>query len=408
MKKKYNVGAIIFACILGIIIAISYSYIQYKTKSIRIGILHSQTGPMAFIEVPAINTALLAIKEINNRGGVLGKLLEPVLADGKSDPLIFAQEAERLITQEKVAVIFGCVTSASRKAVLPVIEKHNHFLIYPMHYEGLEESKNVLYIGITPSQNILPGITWCFYNKGKKFYLVGTEDMYSRPVNEIAKYHIHALGGTVVGESYVSLDSSDVAHIVKDIITQKPDVILNTITGKSNFYFFKELRSNASINSIASLSVNIADYEFGRMKSVRFINDYVISTYFSSLINMQFDIFIESFSDQYGPFTSTNIPAQNEYAALYMWKDAVKKSNTIDPHIIRGKILAQTALTPLEALAFDKTRNTWQIMFLGKINFDGSVTILWNSKKVMQPFPYPPYGTSLMWNTFVQNIYDHG
>ncbi|MGY8738402.1 MAG: transporter substrate-binding protein, partial [bacterium] len=208
---------------------------------IRVGILHSQSGPMAISERSMVDAELLAIEEINARGGLLGRQLEPVIADGASDWPTFAREAERLINQEHVDIIFGCWTSASRKTVLPVIERNNHLLVYPMAYEGLEQSPNIIYTGTAPNQQIIPALKWSLDNLGPRVFLVGSDYVWPHSINAIMSDVLPALGATLVGEEYVFFGSADVQHAVDTIVRARPDVIISSVVGESNIAFYKAL-----------------------------------------------------------------------------------------------------------------------------------------------------------------------
>ncbi|GGI76902.1 hypothetical protein GCM10007978_13160 [Shewanella hanedai] len=189
-------------CLLffGLLIALVACDTKQDTK-VRIGILHSMTGTMSFSERDLVDVISLAIKEINLDGGLLGKELEPVLADGASDPNKFATEADRLIIENKVAVIFGCWTSSCRKSVKPVIERHHHLMFYPLQYEGLEMSPNIIYTGATPNQQIIPSIHWALENIGKRVYLVGSDYIFPRAANMIIKDQLKSRGITPLGET---------------------------------------------------------------------------------------------------------------------------------------------------------------------------------------------------------------
>ena len=208
---------------------------------IRIGILHSLTGSLALSEKPIIDAELMAIEEINAKGGILKRKIKPIIVDGKSDEQIFAQEAKRLIKDEKVSAIIGCWTSASRKAVKTVVEKYNNLLIYPVSYEGIEDSPNILYVGANQNQQIIPAVLWSYYNLGKRFFFVGSDYIYSRVASDIIKDAIASVGGEFLGEEFILLGSTDVDHMVDAIRAKQPDVIINTIQGESNLAFFNTL-----------------------------------------------------------------------------------------------------------------------------------------------------------------------
>jgi len=155
--------------------------------TIKVGILHSLSGTMAISEVSLKDAELMAIEEINQAGGLLGKKIEPVIEDGASDWPTFAEKAKKLLQNDKVATVFGCWTSASRKAVLPVFEENNGLLWYPVQYEGMESSPNIFYTGAAPNQQIVPAVEWLLENKGKRFFLLGSDYVFPEPQTKLSK-----------------------------------------------------------------------------------------------------------------------------------------------------------------------------------------------------------------------------
>ena len=234
---------------------------------IRVGILHSQTGAMEISEKSMIDAEVLALEEINANGGFHGRRVEWVNADGRSDWPTFAREAERLIDQEKVSVIFGCWTSASRKSVKAVVEQKSHLLFYPMAYEGLEQSPSIVYTGAAPNQQVIPAVSWCHeVLKARKFFLVGSDYVWPRCVNEIVKDQLKALGAECVGQSYIILGSTEVAASVEAIQKAKPDVIISTVVGDSNGPFFQRLQTAGILpDRIPVISFSIAEDELRKL-----------------------------------------------------------------------------------------------------------------------------------------------
>ncbi|MCU0756531.1 MAG: transporter substrate-binding protein, partial [Xanthomonadales bacterium] len=200
----------IWAGLVGVVIALLVWQAGRPAEPIRVGVLHSRTGTMAISEQPVIDATLLAIEQINARGGVLGRPIEPVVVDGASDWPTFRRAAERLIQTEQVATVFGCWTSASRKTVLPIFEKHDHLLIYPVQYEGLEQSPNIVYTGAAPNQQITPAVRWSLAQPGwgRRVYLVGSDYVFPRTAGAIIRAQVLALGGEIVGERYLPLGST--------------------------------------------------------------------------------------------------------------------------------------------------------------------------------------------------------
>lgn len=309
---KTKILLLITAFGLGIsIFLLAHSQIQASNQVIKVGILHSLSGTMAISEKSVVNSTLLAIEEINSQGGVLGKKIQPIIVDGKSNWVTFAQEAERLINKEKVVTVFGCWTSASRKTVKPVFEKYNHLLIYPVQYEGLEESPNIVYTGAAPNQQIIPAVKWSFDNLGKRFFLVGSDYVFPRTANEIIKDQVTALRGEILGEEYILLGSADVEGVVKKISETQPDVILNTINGDTNIAFFKALRkAGITPEQIPTISFSIAEEELRSLPKEDVVGDYAVWNYFQSVDDADNQRFVKQFQKKYGQNRVTSDPIE--------------------------------------------------------------------------------------------------
>ena len=205
---------------------------------IRVGVLHSLTGTMAQSESPVVDALLLAINQTNQAGGLLGRRVEPIILDGKSDWPTFAAQAEKLLLEDKVSTVFGCWTSASRKTVLPMFEEHNNLLIYPVQYEGIEESPNIIYTGAAPNQQILPAVRWAFETQNaRKFFFIGSDYVFPRVACEIITDQIQELGGEITGQVFVPLEATDFNSVMTQVEKTKPDVILSCINGAQQHRF---------------------------------------------------------------------------------------------------------------------------------------------------------------------------
>ena len=209
--------------------------------TVKVGVLQSLSGTMAISEVPLEDAELLAIDQINAAGGVLGKQIVPVVEDGASDPSTFAQKATKLIEDDKVVTVFGGWTSSSRKAMLPVFQRLNNLLWYPVQFEGNECSPNIMYSGAQPNQQALPALTWAEQKGYKSYFLLGSDYVYPRTANLILKKHIAHDGLKLAGEEYVPLGGSDFSSIIAEIQQSKPDIIINTLNGDFNVSFFKQM-----------------------------------------------------------------------------------------------------------------------------------------------------------------------
>ncbi len=375
---------------------------------IRVGILHSLTGTMAISEKPVVDSTLMAIDEINQQGGILGRKVEPIVVDGHSDWPTFANEAERLILEEKVSTVFGCWTSASRKTVKPVFEKLNHLLFYPVQYEGLEQSKNIIYTGAAPNQQIIPAIKWCFDNLGKKFFLVGSDYVFPRTANEIIKDILNVLEGEIVGEEYILLGSDDVDAVVKRIIEVQPDVILNTINGDSNIHFFRKLSEKGiSPDKIPTMSFSIAEDELRELGVEYMVGNYASWNYFQCLETEENKGFVERFKKKYGRHRVTDDPMEAGYFGVYLWAQAVREAGTDNVNKVRRTIRNQSYSAPEGMVYVDsKNNHVWKTVRIGRIKEDGQFDILWSSEKPVRPVPYPAYRSKSQWNNFLLNLFE--
>ena len=406
MKKKiYIVLAIIIFCILALLTYYIIKNKSYRSETIKVGILHSLTGNLAISERPVADATLLAIKEINAAGGILGKYIEAILVDGKSDEHIFKQEAERLITQEHVAAIFGCWTSPSRIMVKEVVEKYNSLLFYPVQFEGLENSPNIVYTSNTPNQQFIPGVAWCMQHLGKKFFLVGSD----RLVHEILKDIITAYNGTVVGEEYLALGDTNVNSIIEKIINTKPDVILNNIEGEPNITFFNELRKHGiTPEKIPTMSFSISEPELKLFKTNSMTGDYATWSYFESIDNVENKNFIKKIQTAYGNDHGTSDAMEAAYYSVYLWKQAVEQARSIKTNVVIPALANQAFNAPQGLIHIaDTSLQTWQFARVGKIRSDKQFTIVWSSEKAIKPMPYPPTRTIAEWNTLRAELETH-
>ena len=383
---------IVITIIIILILIICFGYLLNKNSyfelfspgvPIKVGILHSLSGTMAISESPVVDATLLAIEEINNNGGLLGRQIVSIVVDGQSDSLTFAKEAEKLIVIDKVSAVFGCWTSASRKTVKPIFERYRHLLFYPVQYEGLEESDNVIYTGAAPNQQLTPAVEWCINNIGKKIFLVGSDYIFPKVGNEIIKDKINVLGGEIVGEEYLLLGSNNVKSIIDKIAETDPDVILNTINGDSNTAFFNELH-NAGITSekIPVMSFSIGESELKDMGLVNMIGNYACWNYFQSINTDENKIFVEKFKNKFGQERVISDPMEAAYIGVYLWAQAVKKAGIVNIKEVRKALKTQRFMAPEGVVYLDPNNNhIWKTVRIGRIREDGQFNILWTSEK---------------------------
>ncbi|MGL5879798.1 MAG: urea ABC transporter substrate-binding protein [Xenococcaceae cyanobacterium] len=362
--------------------------------TIKVGILHSLSGTMAISETTVVEAEKLAIKEINEAGGVLGKKIEPIVEDGASDWDIFKEKAEKLIDQDKVVTIFGCWTSASRKAVLDVFESKNHMLWYPVQYEGQECSKNVFYTGAAPNQQIEPAVDWLLKNKGKNFFLVGSDYVFPRTANTIIKEQLKAKGGKTVGEDYLPLGNTEVTAIITKIRQALPQggVIFNTLNGDSNVAFFKQLKgAGLTPDKYPVMSVSIAEEEVRQIGADYLVGHYASWNYFQSVDTPENKKFVEAFKKEYGADRVTNDPMEAAYIMVYLWKQAVEQAKTTDLEAVRTAAIGQKLAAPEGLVTMDASHHIYKTVRIGEVQPDGQFKIVFASDKPVQPLPWNQY-----------------
>ncbi len=390
--------------------ALNYAAAQPLPPSgdpIKVGVLHSRTGTMAISERAVIDATLLAIDELNENGGVLGRPVAAVIEDGESDGQTFAAKADKLITQDKVCTIFGCWTSASRKTVLPIVEKYDHLLFYPVQYEGLEQSPNIIYTGAAPNQQIIPAVKWAVSALHKrKVFLVGSDYVFPRCANAIIRDTAASLNAEVVGEEYLLLGSSDASEIVRKIVAAEPDLILNTVNGDSNVAFFRALRAaGLKSESLPTISFSISEQELSSLSTKDIVGDYAAWNYFHSVERTQNHKFIERFRARYGEQRLTSDPMEAAYFGVHVWARAVAEAGRDEVKAIRAAAIHQEFDAPEGMIRIDPdTQHTSKVFRIGRITPEGSFQVEYSSEVPIAPIPYPNTRSKGDWDAFLQDL----
>ena len=376
-------------------------------EPIKVGLLHSLTGTMANSSSVVIDATLFAIDEINAAGGVLGRPVKAVVADGRSDPASFAREAERLIAEEKVCTVFGCWTSSGRKTAKPVFERHDHLLVYPLQYEGCETSPNIIYMGAAPNQQILPAIEWAVKTLGKRrFFLVGSDYVFPRTANAVIKDDLGRLGGEVVGEAYLRMGSLDVHGVIEQIVAARPDMILNTVNGDSNTPLFRELReAGIEPRETPMISFSVGEQELRSLDLDDIVGDYAAWTYFQSIDTPANRAFVARFREKYPqrPVTDAMVAA---YDGVMLWAKAVAEAQSIEPRKIRRAMLSVRFDGPDGEVRLDPdTQHCYKTPRIGQVKSDGQFEIVWTAPAPIEPEPYPPTRSAEAWRAFLHDLY---
>src|SRR5437773_1948842 len=363
--------------------------------SIKVGIMHSLTGFMAISEVSLKDVELMAIDEINKAGGVLGKQIEPIVEDPASDfAKGFPEKARKLLLDDKVAAVFGCWTSASRKSVLGIFEQNNGMLYYPVQYEGNECSKNVVYTGAAPNQQILPAVDYLWKEGKRKFYLLGSDYIFPRTANQIIKAQLKGVyNAEPVQEKYADLKERDFKPFVDDIVQVKPDVILSTINGDSNISFYNELANNGiTAEKIPVCAVSVAEDELRDLIGKTAIKGHLCAwNYFQSVDLPSNKKFVADFKKWVKDEKRvTDDPIEAAYFQVYFWKLAVEKAGSTDVDKVREAFKSNIEFeAPGGTVKLDpKTQHTYKRFLMGKIRDDKQFDVV-HSTDLIAPDPYP-------------------
>lgn len=365
---------------------------EYEKRTIKIGVLFSQSGPMAISESSHLRGVLLACEEINNNGGIGGKKLEPIILDPAGDDLLYAKMATELLLKHRVNIIFGCCLSSSRKAVLPIIERFNGILFYPSVYEGFEYSPNVIYGGGVPNQLVLPLLKYIFNNYGNKIALIGLDYLYPREINRVVNEFLNASGGKVVAEKYLnfSADAADLRLNLNDILKNKPDVIFSTVVGLDsiNLYsVYAELEFDGVKPPLASLTAvesSIQALELDKREG-----HISVASYFSSLETEPNKAFIKKFKARFGEDTSPCVFSEVAYSLVNVFANALLSAKYDDTESILAALSEAPIESPSGDLFLDLNTNHLTLRpYVAKSNREGSYDILWESPSVIKADPY--------------------
>ena len=405
--RRILLGSVAVVLAVAGVVWIAVPGIARVRTPIKVGLLHSLTGPMAVNERSMVDAEVLALKEIAGQGGLLGRPIEWVIADGRSDAATFAKEAERLIREEKVCAIFGCYTSASRKAVKDVVEKAGSLLIYSVAYEGLGGSPNLVYVGAAPNQQIIPTVKWCSDQlKAKTFYLIGNDFVWPRTVNTIIKDQLKALGATLAGEDYIDFGSTDLDAAAARAVAAKPDVILSTLVGDSNPPFYKKIRGGSlDASKIPIVSFIIAEDEVKDLTARELVNDYAVCNYFQAIDRIENRDFVRRYKAVYGQDKVTSDTIDTAYNAVKLWAQAVTDAETDETRYVLTTIGGQSLNAAEGVITIDReTLHAWRPFYIGKVRPDGQFDLVWSVPKPIRPVPFPFSRSRQEWERYLENL----
>jgi len=374
--------------------AINTTGLAVTDEAVNVGILHSVTGTMAISETGSVEAEKLAISQINAQGGVLGRKINFIQEDGASDWPTFAEKSRKLLVDDKVAAVFGCWTSASRKAVLPVFEQYHGILYYPTFYEGLEESHNVFYEGQEATQQIIAGLNWIVKEKGAKtFYLLGSDYIWPRTSNKIARKHIeNFLKLQVVGEEYFPLGNTEFNSVMNKIKLRKPDVIYAIIVGGSNVAFYKQMKAAGIdlVNKQKLLTISVTEDEILGIGGENIVGAYAAMKYFQSLDNPNNKAFVSEFKKMWGEKSVIGDVTQAAYEGPWLWKLACEKAQSFDTEkVIAASPGIEMKNAPEGYVRIHENHHLWSKTRIGRARADGQYDVLYETADLVEPNPFP-------------------
>ena len=408
MKRRSFVKALALAASIAALGAAPQAFAQ--TKTVKVGVLHSLSGTMAISETVLKDVALMAFEEINAQGGVMGYKIEPVVVDPASNWPLFAEKARQLLTQEKVATVFGCWTSVSRKSVLPVFEELNGLLFYPVQYEGEEISKNVFYTGAAPNQQAIPAVEYLMSADGggaKRWYLLGTDYVYPRTTNKILRAFLKSKGVAEkdIEEVYTPFGHSDYQTIVANIkkfSAGGKTAVVSTINGDSNVPFYKELGNQGlKATDVPVVAFSVGEEELRGVDTKPLVGHLAAWNYFMSIKNPT----NEEFTKKWAAYAKakglpghkdkplTNDPMEATYIGVHMWKQAAEKAKSFDVAKVTAAMAGQTFTAPSGILSKmdEKNHHLYKAVFIGEVKADGQFNVVWKTKGPVKAQPWSPF-----------------
>jgi urea transport system substrate-binding protein len=382
-----------------------------QQKTVKIGVLHSLSGTMAISETVLKDVVLMAVDEINAKGGVMGYKVEAVVVDPASNWPLFAEKARQLLTQDKVAAVFGCWTSVSRKSVLPVFEELNGLLFYPVQYEGEEISKNVFYTGAAPNQQAIPAVEYLMSKEGggaKRWVLLGTDYVYPRTTNKILRAFLKSKGvaDKDIDEKYTPFGHADYQTIVADIkkfSAGGKTAVVSTINGDSNVPFYKELGNQGlKATDVPVVAFSVGEEELRGVDTKPLVGHLAAWNYFMSLKNPENDEWKKKWAAYtkakklpYADKPLTNDPMEAAYIGVYMWKQAAEKAKSFDVDKVTAAMAGQTLKAPsgIVSKMDEKNHHLYKAVFIGEVKADGQFNVVWQTKGPIKAQPWSPFIT---------------
>lgn len=365
-----------------------------QNGEIPVGVLFSLTGAVAVVESTLHDACMMAIEEINDNGGVHGMRLRPYVEDPASDPATFADRARRLVIRDQCVSVFGSYTSASRQAVLPVVEGRNNLYWYPTLYEGRECSRNVMYGGAVPNQQQQDFVPWLKENFGGRFYLIGNNYVYPREENNVCKMILDRIGGEAVHEEYVPLGHSDFSSVINRIRSMNPDVIFCTLVGDSDVAFARQFHAAGfDPEQLPVASLTRSEVEVKAIGGEAAAGHFSSAPYFMGHESPENERFVEAYLRKYGSDQVTHFVSEAAYFQVYQFKAALERlaPGDISPTTIRDAAVGLSTMAPQGEVLIDPNLHTHLWPKIAQWQSDGQARVVLQSDERVEPLPYWAY-----------------
>ncbi|WP_068468475.1 transporter substrate-binding protein [Candidatus Protochlamydia phocaeensis] len=402
--------AILFILLILLQISIflfDFHFFSSPLPPFKVGLLYSTSGFRSNKETPALQAALMAIDEINQKGGILGRKILPVIRDAQSEWESTEKGIESLILEEKVAAIFGGWTHRGYYAIKELIEKHQHLLINPFQYDGIISSPHLIWIGISLNQQVAPTIAYCMQHIGQHFFLVGSDMMNSHIIHVLAKDQIALSSGKIVGEIFAPLHEDKLDSIVQAILKAKPDVILCSLIGNENALFFKKLKeAGITAEKTPTFSFTLTEVLLENIDSADVVGNYATWNYFESIDNPLNHQFVPNFL-KFSQSKHVDSTSEASYLGINLWAQAVREAQTTDIRSLRY-IFDSMLIDAPEGPVFMDVRglHAWRHIRIGKVGPDKQFDIIWTSKSPIRPTPFQIYHSQEEWKELTEKLYN--
>ena len=364
---------------------------------IVIGAIHALSGPSAALEAPLVAATQVAVDEINEAGGLLGRRVELRVEDSRGDPRTAAAAAERLIADSHAVALFGCGSAVCRLAVKPVVETHRHLLFYAPPSDGMEQSAHIVYTGATPNQQVLPAVDWAMHRFGRRVYVLGVDGVYQRRVGAVLRDYLALAGGQLLGERLIAPAAPEVGELLADLRERRPDLVVSLVPGAANRALFDGLVA-AGMGHLPVLSLGAAEPEMTAFGGGRLDRHFTAWSYLQSLSGAANEKFLHRLRARQGEGAAAGDTAMAAYVAVQLWAAAVREVRSPRTDAVNANVPLQTVVAPLGFAAVDsQSRHLWRQLRIAQVQPDGQLAEVLLLPRHIRPQPWPAFRSTAQW-----------